>query len=237
MKKKTRIFKSSLFEGIPFFASVAMYCYEGAGLVLSLEHASFGDKTPQERKKYFPPMFIFSIFIITSCYIVFGLAGYAAFGDNVQAVITKNLGDGFFAYAIKGALSIALFLTYPVVMHPVGQIFDTRTSMRRFTIRVILVVITIVVVIFIPSFATLMELIGGSACSMISFILPALFHFKLSKDSSKTERMIDLFIVVFGTAIGITCTAVALSDLNFHPSISSQFTVTPLKLEDLEYAM
>jgi proton-coupled amino acid transporter len=202
------------FRGVPFFASVAMYCYEGAGLVLSLEHASYQGKSSEERRRHFPKMFIFSLVVITLCYIAFGVCGYAAFGNQVMAVITKNLGPGVLSYSIKGALSLSLYLTYPVVIHPIGQIIDTKVHRRVFMIRVLLVALTVFIVICVPSFSLLMELIGGSACALLSFVLPAYFHYKvMNKELTPLARRIDQFIIIFGTGIGIVCTAVVFSDL------------------------
>ena len=48
-------------------------------------------------------------------------------------------------------------------------------------IRSVLVLVTGIVVAIIPNFSTLMALVGSSCCTLLAFILPAVFHLKLFK--------------------------------------------------------
>ena len=226
----------SRWRGIPFFASVAMYCYEGAGLVLSLEHSSYPGKCAADRRRHFPKMFAFSLIVITICYTLFGVAGYAAFGEEVEAVITKNLGPGFLAYSIKAALSVALYFTYPVVLHPVGQIADTKIPKRVLSLRIILVIFILFIVIAVPSFAFVMELVGGSPCSLISFVLPALFHYKIMRDElGPGAKAIDVAIVIFGVALGTICTLVVFADVLSGQSIHHVQSQIAVAVDNSEY--
>ena len=46
-------------------------------------------------------------------------------------------------------------------------------------LRVVLVLISVMVVLLIPNFSILMALVGSGCCTLLSFILPAVFHWKL----------------------------------------------------------
>lgn len=48
-------------------------------------------------------------------------------------------------------------------------------------LRVIMVLITGMVVMVIPNFATLMALVGATCCTMLAFVLPGLFHMTIFK--------------------------------------------------------
>jgi proton-coupled amino acid transporter len=58
-------------DGLPFFLGVAIYCYEGAGMVLSLEQSVLKDV-----RSIFKSLFKFALTIVTLLYIVFGVLGY-----------------------------------------------------------------------------------------------------------------------------------------------------------------
>ena len=59
---------------LPFFFGVAIYCYEGIGMVLPLENA-------MRNKHRFPPILAATMLLVTFLFISFGLCGYLAFGQ------------------------------------------------------------------------------------------------------------------------------------------------------------
>jgi len=46
-------------------------------------------------------------------------------------------------------------------------------------LRSLMVIMTGLIVLVIPSFSTLMALVGATCCSLLAFIMPALFHLKI----------------------------------------------------------
>lgn len=76
-------------EGLPFYLGVAIYCYEGAGLILSLE----GSVT-KELRDSFKTIFLVAMVVVTSLYIGFGVCGYLSFGAETESIITLNLPGG-----------------------------------------------------------------------------------------------------------------------------------------------
>ncbi|CAB4018470.1 Hypothetical predicted protein, partial [Paramuricea clavata] len=58
-------------EGLPFFIGIAVYCYEGAGMILSLESS-----VAKEYRDKFYGIFKLAIAVITSLYMTFGVCGY-----------------------------------------------------------------------------------------------------------------------------------------------------------------
>ena len=94
-------------EGFPFYFSVAIYCFEGAGMILSLEESLASEvgliivqyaKCTQaifmcgvdyqidictfvvQIRDQFKSYFIKTILAITTLYITFGVAGYLSYG-------------------------------------------------------------------------------------------------------------------------------------------------------------
>ncbi|XP_076344779.1 uncharacterized protein LOC143244286 isoform X6 [Tachypleus tridentatus] len=58
-------------KGFPFFFAMAIYCYEGAGMILSLEASCL-----KEIRHLFNRYFIITISFSTALYIAFGVSGY-----------------------------------------------------------------------------------------------------------------------------------------------------------------
>lgn len=62
--------------------------------------------------------------IITLVFLIFGVGGYAAFGEGTEDLITRNLPDDWTTAAVKLALCTALFFTFPVMMVPVYEVLE-----------------------------------------------------------------------------------------------------------------
>merc|ERR1712150_209957 len=156
----------------PFFFSIAIYCFEGAGMILSLEQSM-----PDHIRSNFKRLFVTTLIVVTSLYVIFGVSGYLSFGPDTKEIITLNLkpeGGIDFAIVVKMCLCMSLFFTYPVMMFPVTNIITPKiqqwiaieeTNVKfRLVLRLILVTITGIIVILIPNFANLMSLIGATCC-------------------------------------------------------------------------
>ncbi|XP_031564992.1 amino acid transporter AVT3C-like [Actinia tenebrosa] len=195
-------------SGLPFFLGIAIYCYEGAGMVLALEASCA--KTARSK---FRSILKFTLTLVTLLSMVFGICGYLSYGINTNNIITINLPKGPFPYIVRGCLCFSLFFTYPVMMFPAvaileKQIFNNGKIYYYYgtLIRAGVVVASLVIVLIIPNFSILMALVGSSCCTLLSFILPALFHLQIFKGEltfvQKTEDCIIIFVGIMGTLIG-----------------------------------
>lgn len=93
-------------EGLPFFIGISIYCYEGAGMILSLEGS-----VSKASKSSFRSVFKMALFSTTVLYILFGISGYLSFGPDTEGIITLNLPPGLFPFLVKACLSSSLFFT------------------------------------------------------------------------------------------------------------------------------
>lgn len=191
-------------SGLPFFLAISIYCYEGAGMILSLEAS-----VVKEKRKHFKKIFIWTMMLVTALYITFGICGYLSFGPATNPIITLNLPKGKaldFAIMVKSFLCLAMFFTYPVMLFPAIKVLEgyfmqepEKTFWKGNVLRFIVVLSTGVIVIAIPNFANLMALIGASCCTLLAFILPGLFHIIIFKGSSTFSlRAFDIFLILVG---------------------------------------
>lgn len=200
------------FGGFIYVASVAIYSLEGVNLVLPLE-SSCADR------KGFPALLAKVIAGITVLMVSFGSAGYIAFGSKTEAPITLNLSpEGPWGNFVKCALSLALYLTYPIMMFPVGQVMeDTFALFRKFSAptRAAIVVVTASTAYAVPSFGKFLGLVGSSICMILGFILPCYFHLQAFERSelSTFEYYFDYLLIALGSVMGIIGTYNSLMDM------------------------
>eukprot|EP00245_Coleochaete_scutata_P002568 TRINITY_DN13484_c0_g1_i1.p1 TRINITY_DN13484_c0_g1~~TRINITY_DN13484_c0_g1_i1.p1 ORF type:complete len:258 (+),score=36.83 TRINITY_DN13484_c0_g1_i1:1-774(+) len=194
---------------VPFAMGVAIYCYEGFSMTLPLEAS-------MKNRARFPYVLGISFFCITILYISFGIIGYLAFGDATKEIITLNMRNGWSTVAVKIALCIGLFFTFPVMMHPVHEIFERRISttpclethversprLRKILfrgIRASVVIIAAFTAVGVPGFAVFISLVGSTVCAMLAFVLPAIFHIHVMWDEmTRPEVVVDVLLIVIG---------------------------------------
>jgi len=203
-------------EGFPYYFSVAIYCFEGAGMILSLEESLAADIRTK-----FRDYFVTSITGITTLYITFGAAGYLSYGPETKDIITLNLpNDGGFNFAIlvKCCLCISLFFTYPIMLFPVFSILEKKMTISSNSVfskflRLSVVLLTGLIVLNVPNFGQLMALVGASCCTLLAFIMPALCHLVLFRREEDGEgKALDYTLVVLGVTGAIIGTWDAVSN-------------------------
>lgn len=190
-------------KGFPFFFAVAIYCYEGAGMIFSLE-----ESVAEKKRDKFRSIFVCTMTGLTTLYICFGVSGYASFGPHTMDIITLNLphssGSVDFAAMVKICLGISLFFTYPMMMFPVTHLLDKTFGLQNAPhkgnmLRMVLVGLTGLVVSAVPNFGILISLIGATCCTLLAFILPAAFHLSIFRQRlTKRQWYFDMFLVVLG---------------------------------------
>lgn len=80
-------------------------------------------------------------------------------------------------------------------------------GLLRITIRVALTTIIVVVAILMPSFDTIMSLLGSIFGFTICIILPLAFYLRIfGKEISRRERVLDWFLIVISVIMGIVGT-------------------------------
>ncbi|WOL05882.1 hypothetical protein Cni_G14613 [Canna indica] len=192
---------------ILYGVGVAVYAFEGIGMVLPLE-AEAADKSK------FGRALGFSMTLIAIIYSLFGVLGYAAFGNETKDIITTNLGPGLLTVLIQLGLCINLFFTLPVMMNPVFEVAERWLCGKRYCwwLRWILVLAVSMCATLVPNFADFLSLVGSSVCVVLGFVLPAIFHLKaFSAELGWVEATSDIAIVVIGMGLAISGTWSSLS--------------------------
>ena len=137
----------------------------------------------------------------------FAVYGYLLFGADTKGVIFDNLPSGIFNNIVRLMLSAELTLTFPLVFKPASQIFENYLEkilprlkyLKIAVMRVILVLVSFTLAIFVPYFQFMAALVGGFATTLLAFIWPPLFHFLLLWRTTHILRNIfHIILLIFG---------------------------------------
>ncbi|XVE87554.1 hypothetical protein DITRI_Ditri18aG0126900 [Diplodiscus trichospermus] len=109
---------------------VAVYSFEGVGMILPLELEA------RYKKKKFGKVLAFCMAFISLLYGAFGILGYMAFGEGPKGIITTNLGAGLVSTLVQLSFCINLFFTFPLMMNPVYEVVERRFCGSRYCLWV-----------------------------------------------------------------------------------------------------
>ncbi|XP_027360854.1 amino acid transporter AVT3A [Abrus precatorius] len=196
---------SVFFYGI----GVAVYAFEGIGMVLPLESEA-------KDKEKFGKVLGFGMGFISVLFGLFGCLGYFAFGEETKDIITTNLGFGLISGLVQIGLCINLFFTFPLMMNPVYEVVERRFSGSRYSLwmRWLMVLVISLVALLVPNFADFLSLVGSSVCVVLSFVLPAMFHCLVFKEELGWRGVVlDGAIVVFGIVIAVAGTYTSIMEI------------------------
>jgi solute carrier family 36 (proton-coupled amino acid transporter) len=180
---------------------------EGVGLILSL-------KASCKKQETFSHILMVTLTVISLFMVVFGSAGYWAFGNGTLAPITLNMTSHWSATFVKCSLCLGLYLTYPIMMFPIWTIcenshpiFSQSTANGRrnqIWMRASLVVISALVAYGVPSFGKFLSLVGSSICTLLGFVFPMYFHlYVLGKELPIWQKALDIFLLSGGFSFGV----------------------------------
>jgi len=147
------------------------------------------------------------------------MLSYAAYGENIQTVVIKNLpADAKFVQAVQFLYSLAILLSAPLQLFPAVRIMenwlftqsgkmDLKVKWEKNFFRAFVVIGT-----YFVSWAGARDLdkfvsfVGSFACVPLCFVYPAMLHLK-AVARTRRQRTLDYLMIVFGTLAAIYTTA------------------------------
>mmetsp|Transcript_15290 Transcript_15290/g.33115 ORF Transcript_15290/g.33115 Transcript_15290/m.33115 type:complete len:550 (-) Transcript_15290:601-2250(-) len=203
-------------SGIAFFFGVAVYCFEGIGMVLPIRNSM---QKPEDFKKIWGA----AMGIVTVLYLSFGLVGYLAFRDTTDEIITRNLPPNGVSVLVKVSLCVGLYFTYPIMLFPVFELMEefmqcsTDTNfveIKRNVFRSLFVAFTAFISWVIPNFGIFISLIGATASAALAFVLPSVFYLILRRaDMSWFQITREVVCISVGVVGGVLGTMNAIWDV------------------------
>ncbi len=144
---------------------------------------------------------------VTIVYCGFSVIAYWLYGNQIASVISCNIGGGL-GYAVRAALVLQLTFSTPLNAHPLWATIEPAmtfagTGRRRWWIvsfiRGVVLIVIGVLAFSIPYFGSFSNFIGAVAVSLVTWILPPMFHLKASgRNISLAMYLMDFLCIGFG---------------------------------------
>lgn len=156
--------------------------------------------------------------------ICYGTLGTAV-AENVLMSVTGV------AVTIAESFILCHFIfAYVIVINPVMQtmegilVIPDRFGLARCVVRTLVMCVVVLIGLAVPTFGKILDLIGGSTVSLLSFVMPPLCYYKLSTAKRPSDglpyRVINfkekmyLFLIIFvGVTGGVASTWSALKEI------------------------
>lgn len=216
----------AVWRTLPVTFGMAVYAYEGIGVVLPCE-------TAMTKPDKFPAVVMTVMVITFFFYTGFGAVCYLAFGAQTSDLILENMVQfadqaggpwHVLTAVVRGCLIFTVAATFPVQLFVVSDIVEqeymfkdgrwrTHMLLKANIFRTLLVAAAVLVAWLVPHFGPLMGIIGGIGSAALQFIFPSLFYLKLFPEMSKARRAACVVFVVTGAVGGILGTIDSISQL------------------------
>lgn len=187
----------------PAALGILVACY------LAQPFVPFIESTMKKPEKFAPTM-NYSFLAMTILNIIVGFLADITFYPDTDEVVTNNLPEGILRQVINAMAAILAFTSYTLPMFTSFDVLENSLPCISIsngvytcpiqTLRLFLVLLTIIMGAFIPKFTYLLAVVGSITGITLEFIFPALFHMKIYCSHLKWyEFAMDMFIVFFGT--------------------------------------
>lgn len=153
---------------------------------------------------------------------------YGLLGSNVKDNILMNV-SGVVVTLVNALIFVHFVFALTIVVNPVMQTLEGLLNLpnkfgpKRCIARSCVMAVIILTGLAVPDFGKILDLIGGSSVTLMSFILPPLCYIRLCnaeltagvkhRDLARWERILLITIIVVGAVGGVASTYSALKEI------------------------
>jgi len=222
------------------FGSI-MFAFAGASTFPTIQ-ADMKDRAKFSRAA------IMAMGVLFGIYFPMAAACYFSLGDKVTDNIVLAMSDGWQRMVVEVMLLLHLVTAFPIITNPPAQFFEQILNIpsdfnwKRCAFRSVSVLGLLFVAESVPSFGSILDLVGASTVTLLTFIFPPLFYMKLSDASLSRkdwiqrriplwERIYCWVLIVVGVAGGGCATYTAIvnifsSDMSVPCYLNSNTTIS-----------
>lgn len=165
-----------------------------------------------KRKEQFPKAVIIGFSVLMFIYVPTAALGYLVFGKDVQSDIIDSFESDWIVTIVKVCFLVHCLTVKLIVVNPVYLDLEEMIGVPkhfgwgRVSFRSSLHVLMLFLGMTFPTFGQILDLIGGSTITLIAFIFPPIFYWKLCRDCEKDSkwperRVPNYLLLVYGLII------------------------------------
>nr|XP_053633317.1 uncharacterized protein LOC128689205 [Cherax quadricarinatus] len=180
-------------------------------------------------KAQFPQSIVITFLVLLALYLPLGTISYGVLGtngmkDNILQCVTGT------AVVVSKALLLCHFIfAFIIIINPVNQTlegllnFPNKMGVRRCLMRGAVMLGIISTGLAVPEFSKILDLVGGSTVTLMSFIMPPLCYLRLCSLSRldglpmrvlrSGEKVLLVLIMLVGVTGGVAATWSALQEI------------------------
>eukprot|EP00468_Gymnochlora_sp_CCMP2014_P000029 CAMPEP_0167741940 /NCGR_PEP_ID=MMETSP0110_2-20121227/1139_1 /TAXON_ID=629695 /ORGANISM="Gymnochlora sp., Strain CCMP2014" /LENGTH=505 /DNA_ID=CAMNT_0007626055 /DNA_START=887 /DNA_END=2404 /DNA_ORIENTATION=+ len=198
------------FGGLPLFFGIAVFAFEGIGMVLPVAQS-------MENQKEFPSVLRHSFIHLLVALIIIGALSYSAYGGHTKNPILLSLPRTPFVTSIMLLYCFALYCTVPIQMFPATNIlekysyFNTIFRGNIYVHRFVVVLVVGLIASVIPNFGLFLNVIGAVTGTMIAFILPTYLYMKITNNF---KQLLPMSALIFGAVGGFIAFVMSLVEFS-----------------------
>ena len=171
---------------------------------------------------------------------------YFSLGDKVEDNIVLAMSSGPVKILVEVMLLLHLVAAFPIITNPPAQFFEgmlgissgefqeekafyihncvTDLNLRRCVFRSLSVLVLLFIAESVPSFGAILDLVGASTVTLLTFVFPPYFYIRLTDASSKNpewsqrklplwERVYCWSLILLGMLGGLCSTVTAVLNI------------------------
>merc|ERR1711892_819034 len=179
---------------------------------------------------------IMAMGVLLAIYFPMAAACYFSLGDQVTDNIVLAMSDGWQRIVVEVMLLLHLVTAFPIITNPPAQFFEellnipSNFNWKRCAFRSVSVLSLLFVAESVPSFGAILDLVGASTVTLLTFIFPPYFYMRLADASIGKkewiqrklplwERIYCWALIIIGVAGGVCATVIVVNNI-FSSSLS-----------------
>eukprot|EP00939_MAST-03C_sp_MAST-3C-sp1_P003397 g3397.t1 len=197
-------------RGIPLFFGIAVFAFEGIGMVLPVESA-------MEDPSRFGGVLRKTMALLTTIFLLIGAISYGAYAEETEDIILFNLPQSNkLVQSVQVLYCVGIFMTLPVMLFPALRILERYAYFQQIfrghqkTHRTAVVILSAAVAMAVPKFGLFINVVGAVAGSLLAFILPSIFYMQLNDQGLGWRDWRCLGALVFGVVGGAVSLVVSI---------------------------
>jgi len=222
-KLEEKSFPAPTYDGLfKAFGSI-MFAFAGASTFPTIQ----ADMVDRSKFNYSA---VIAMGVLFAIYFPMAAGCYFSLGDQVTPNIVLAMSGGWERITVEIMLLLHLVTAYPIITNPPAQFFEQMLNIpsdfnwKRCVFRSLSVACLLFIAETVPSFGAILDLIGASTVTLLTFIFPPYFYMRLADASLDKKEWLDRklplweriycwVLIIIGLAGGVCATVIAVRNI------------------------